>query len=522
MKPRITCIEDLDDTKIFPLIGVIRLGVKTRNPQGVEHPADLEYFRITSSSQVVVKKFHSIYGERPKSLRIACVSEELDEIFPNAYKWYVGAQLKCHGNARIAERRWIDVEPGIRKQLGGRHDPYDKVRIPCPCSRLGGACIMKGRFLFMLPEIHPAAAFALNTGSIINLREIRGTLRSYKDLFGRLSLVPLTLRREGRRIPFEGKSKVHHLLKLSYDGDWDSIQQIRASVGLPPLPCAFPVRGQKTAPPHTGSDALQPRSERRDAPGENETQAVPAVSEDAAEGATPSSPAATGAKAAALSIEPKPDASISRGNGTAVPAAPKQAAAPTALAIPLAQIRSVPAAPGVPPTNGTRAACPTEAPPSAADEKAHPPSTAVSSLPAAASNASSTAAAIPHPSNPAPVRQTAAAIAENAEITTSSPPADPKPQAQAAEARFPGSQPATGQLPAAPASTPSTGKQVSSPGTTHASLPSNLDSPPRSTAPRCACGTTVTDRVATYSRNKYGTILCMGCQKNRPLAIART
>jgi hypothetical protein len=173
MNPRITCIEDLDDTKIFPVIGSIRLGVKTRNSAGAKHPADLEYFRITSSSQGLLKKFRAIYGDRPKTLRIACVSEELDEIFPNAYKWYAGSQLKCHGNARIAERHWIDVEAEIRKQLGGTHDPYDKVRIPCPCSRLGGACIMKGRFLFMLPEIHPAAAFALNTGSIIN-RGARG------------------------------------------------------------------------------------------------------------------------------------------------------------------------------------------------------------------------------------------------------------------------------------------------------------------------------------------------------------
>ena len=94
MKPRITCIEDLDDTKIFPLIGSIRLGVKTRNSAGVEHPADLDYFRITSSSQGVVKKFGAIYGERPKSLRIACVSEELDEIFPNAYKWYAGSNIR--------------------------------------------------------------------------------------------------------------------------------------------------------------------------------------------------------------------------------------------------------------------------------------------------------------------------------------------------------------------------------------------------------------------------------------------
>jgi hypothetical protein len=42
------------------------------------------------------------------------------------------------------------------------------------------------------------------------------------------------------------------------------------------------------------------------------------------------------------------------------------------------------------------------------------------------------------------------------------------------------------------------------------------------TPPRCACGATVTDRVATYSQHKYGTILCMTCQKKRLPATART
>jgi hypothetical protein len=40
-------------------------------------------------------------------------------------------------------------------------------------------------------------------------------------------------------------------------------------------------------------------------------------------------------------------------------------------------------------------------------------------------------------------------------------------------------------------------------------------------APRCACGTTVTERVAAYSRGKFGTIRCMACQKRLPAQEAR-
>jgi hypothetical protein len=39
--------------------------------------------------------------------------------------------------------------------------------------------------------------------------------------------------------------------------------------------------------------------------------------------------------------------------------------------------------------------------------------------------------------------------------------------------------------------------------------------------PRCACGTPVTDRVASYSRGKFGVVRCMACQKRLPAQEAR-
>jgi hypothetical protein len=253
MTPQIACIQDLNDLSIFPVIGHIRLGApKTAGPG-----PDLDYFRFDCKLDVYTQKFHAIYGPQPKALNIVLVSEDLDRVFANAYKWW-GTTLKCHGDGRIAERRWLDVEPEIRKQLGGTHDDYDKVRIPCPCHRQGNVCTMKARFLFMLPDIHSGAVFAINTSSIRNLTQIRGVLRSYKDLLGRISMLPFTLRREPTRLQYRDKSRIHHLLRLSYDGDLTSIQKIRASCGLDPLPLSLLSIGQPSDHPDNGMSAPQP------------------------------------------------------------------------------------------------------------------------------------------------------------------------------------------------------------------------------------------------------------------------
>jgi hypothetical protein len=86
---------------------------------------------------------------------------------------------------------------------------------------------------------------------------------------------------------------------------------------------------------------------------------------------------------------------------------------------------------------------------------------------------------------------------------------------------------------ARPAPTPSVGPSVrpaSGNGTpVHRAMPttslqrSNGARQAATTAPgpRCACGTTVTDRVAAYSRGKFGMIRCMACQKRLPAQEAR-
>jgi len=241
------CVSDLNDEPIFPRIGKLRLGVKHESSNGTSHPANTNYFTFHCSSESLRKRFADLYGQRPTAIRICLLSEDIDKVFPNNLTWYRGMVLCCKGDNRTACRAWKDVEPEIQKTLAAPASPFTKVTIPCPCTRKGDPCTLQGRFNVMLPEIQPAASVEVITGSIVNLKEIRGVLRSYKDLLGRISFVPFTLSRHAVRMQFQGKSAVQYLLQLVYQGDMTAINDLRASCGLRPLPFSILISGEPAA-----------------------------------------------------------------------------------------------------------------------------------------------------------------------------------------------------------------------------------------------------------------------------------
>lgn len=252
------CVSDLNDEPVFPRIGKLRLGIKHESANGNSHPANTNYFTFHCGTDSLKKRFVDLYGERPAAIRICLLSEDIDKVFPNNLTWYRGMVVCCKGDNRTATRAWKDVEPEIQKALKAPASHFTKVTIPCPCPRKGDPCTLQGRFNVMLPEIQPAASVEVITGSIVNLKEIRGVLRSYKELLGRISFVPFTLSRHAVRMQFQGKSAVQYLLQLVYQGDLAAINDLRASCGLPPLPCSSLISGERVtaiAPPKAPAES---------------------------------------------------------------------------------------------------------------------------------------------------------------------------------------------------------------------------------------------------------------------------
>ena len=303
------CVSDLNDEPVFPRIGKLRLGIKHESANGNSHPANTNYFTFHCGSESLRKRFADLYGERPTAIRICLLSEDIDKVFPNNLTWYRGMLLCCKGDNRAASRAWKDVEPEIQKTLAAPASPFTKVTIPCPCPRKGDPCTLQGRFNVMLPEIQPAASVEVITGSIVNLKEIRGVLRSYKDLLGRISFVPFTLSRHAVRMQFQGKSAVQHLLQLVYQGDVASINDLRASCGLPPLPCSIVISGERTmaiAPPdETAEPAIAGDTTRTGTRPTTEHGASPTPEVATADRAVDRSSGAAGTKAVVLYPQPE-------------------------------------------------------------------------------------------------------------------------------------------------------------------------------------------------------------------------
>lgn len=237
-------IKGLSERRRLPRLGKIRLGIKKTNSGGAEYPTEVDYF-------VCPPEVQAVYGPQPKSLRIMIPLEDINQVFPQAYKWYgLGSGLKCKGDGQVALRRWTDVEPGLQAKIDNghpkgsdAHDPNDLVEIPCPCPRLkSGECAPKGHFMVLLPEVSLSGIYQIDTGSANNLVEINSAIDFLRSLLGRIAMIPLTLRREPVEITYQGKRRVHYLLKLTWEGNLHAAQQIRNATDTITLPAlALPI-----------------------------------------------------------------------------------------------------------------------------------------------------------------------------------------------------------------------------------------------------------------------------------------
>lgn len=231
-------IKGLSERRRLPRLGKIRLGVKKTGSNGNTFPTEVDFF-------VCPPEVEAVYGPQPTSLKIMIPLEDINQVFPQAYKWYgLGSGLKCKGDGQVALRRWTDIERGLQVKIGGTHDANDLVEIPCPCPRLKtGECAPKGHFMVLLPEVSLSGIYQIDTGSANNLVEINSAIDFLRSLLGRIAMIPLTLRRVPVEITYQNKRRTHYLLKLTWEGDLQAAQQIRNTAGtitLPPLALPIP------------------------------------------------------------------------------------------------------------------------------------------------------------------------------------------------------------------------------------------------------------------------------------------
>jgi len=208
-KPRFTRIQGLSDRRRLPRLGSIRLGIKVKNARDVEYPKETEYF-------VCPDEVQKIYGAQPYELDVMLPINEIDAVFPTAYKHYGSSRgLKCSGDGEMA----FEVDQETREMIERK----------CPCEKLeGGQCKQSATLMVMLPRVSVGGVYQIRTGSYNSIVDINSGIDYVAALLGRFALVPLKLRREKIETHHDGKKQNHHTLKIIFDADITTLNALRS------------------------------------------------------------------------------------------------------------------------------------------------------------------------------------------------------------------------------------------------------------------------------------------------------
>jgi len=154
---KFTRVKGVSEQRRLPRLGKIRLGVKVVNPKtGAERPREVDYF-------VVPPEVAKIYGEQPKELDVLFPVNDIEIIFPQAYKWYGKSRgLKCIGNGVTAYR--YNEETGTMQER------------ECPCEIKGTQCALRAHLLFILPKVSMGGIYQIDVGSYNSIIDINSGL----------------------------------------------------------------------------------------------------------------------------------------------------------------------------------------------------------------------------------------------------------------------------------------------------------------------------------------------------------
>lgn len=201
----------------IPRLGRIRLGLKVqkRRQDGstVEYPTETNHF-------VCPPEVQAVYGPNPTELDIMLPSDSDEAIFPQSLAWFGRSKgLRCKGDGETAER--------LNEQTG-QWEPRQ-----CPCEHYKtkenpkGECTEQGILLFILPKVSMGGTYQLRTGSYNSVVDVNSGLDYVRALIGRISMVPLKLRRVARETHADGKRQVHYTLSLTLDATVEGVNQLR-------------------------------------------------------------------------------------------------------------------------------------------------------------------------------------------------------------------------------------------------------------------------------------------------------
>jgi len=183
--------------------------VKVVSPRtGKEYPKETEYF-------VVPPEVAKVYGDRPSELDVMLPINDIEAVFPQAYKWYGESKgLKCIGNGETAMR------------LNEKTQTMEERDCPCELLETNG-CAKRAHLLVILPGINMGGVYQIDIGSYHSIVDINSGLDFVQALVGRFAMVPLKLKRVPKETNANGQRQLHHTLQVILDADVNMINTLR-------------------------------------------------------------------------------------------------------------------------------------------------------------------------------------------------------------------------------------------------------------------------------------------------------
>lgn len=200
----------------LPELGRIRLGVKVIKSETTSYPKETDYF-------VCPDEVRRVYGNQPKSLPVMLPVEDEEKFVRQFYACYGSNQkIKCIGDGELCERRVKDGDTVVKKEL------------PCPhpdnCEYgKENKCHARIVLQVVLPGVNMGGVYQLSSGSVNSDIDIRSGIEMSKNLFGRISWVPMILQREEKKIPdpATGAMQTHWPVKLFPYANIEQANEIR-------------------------------------------------------------------------------------------------------------------------------------------------------------------------------------------------------------------------------------------------------------------------------------------------------
>ncbi len=206
-----------DRPRRLPRIGKIHLGVKVVNEAGKEYPRATDYF-VFDPNHPQYNELVETFGAKTAELRIVLPIEDEDKFASQFYRLYSRSRgLVCKGDGETAVRM-IDTQNGA---LANRDSTtVENRQTACQgrdCPDYGPrACGEVMNLQFLLPEVSGFGVWQIDTGSINSILNINNALELVRQVYGRVSMVPLILALEPKEVtnPDDGKKKTVRVLNI--------------------------------------------------------------------------------------------------------------------------------------------------------------------------------------------------------------------------------------------------------------------------------------------------------------------